>query len=81
VVPVTERFAIWEHVNIQRGVDAYLAAHGRGEAWIGLSGTAVHRPHEDLLSLIAHPMPFRGVRSAPPPTAPSPSGRRRTPRW
>ena len=61
MVPVTERFAIWEHVNIQRGVDAYLAAHGRGEAWIGLSGTAVHRPHEDLLSLIAHPMPFRGV--------------------
>ena len=26
VVPVTERFPSWEHVNIQRGVDAYLAA-------------------------------------------------------
>ena len=29
VVPVTERFPLWEHVNVQRGVDAYLAAHGR----------------------------------------------------
>ena len=27
VVPVAERFPSWEHVNIQRGVDAYLASH------------------------------------------------------
>ena len=27
IVPVTERFPKWEHVNVQRGVDAYLAAH------------------------------------------------------
>jgi hypothetical protein len=26
IVPVTERFPKWEHVNVQRGVDAYLAA-------------------------------------------------------
>ena len=25
IVPVTERFPKWEHVNVQRGVDAYLA--------------------------------------------------------
>jgi hypothetical protein len=43
VVPVTERFPIWEHVNVQRGVDAYLAAHGSDGAWIGLSG-ATRRP-------------------------------------
>jgi hypothetical protein len=57
VVPVTERFAIWEHVNVQRGVDAYLAAHGSGGAWIGLSG-AMHRPHENMLSLITAAAPF-----------------------
>jgi DNA polymerase III delta prime subunit len=52
VVPVSERFAIWENVNVQRGVDAYLAAHGSGESWVGVPG-AGHRPHEDMLSLIA----------------------------
>ena len=26
IVPVTERFPIWDHVNVQRGVNAYLAA-------------------------------------------------------
>ena len=54
VVPVTQRFQIWEHVNVQRGVDAYLAAHGGGEGWIGLAG-AFHRPHENMLSLISAP--------------------------
>jgi len=51
VVPVSERFAIWENVNVQRGVDAYLAARGSGDAWLGVPGAA-HRPHEDLLGLI-----------------------------
>jgi hypothetical protein len=51
VIPVTERFPLWEHVNVQRGVDAYLAAHGSGEGWIGLSG-GFHRPHENMLSLV-----------------------------
>ena len=51
VVPVTERFPLWEHVNVQRGVDAYLAAHGGGEGWIGLAG-GFHRPHENMLSLV-----------------------------
>src|SRR5205809_4452065 len=26
IVPVMERFPKWEHVNVQRGVDAYLTA-------------------------------------------------------
>jgi hypothetical protein len=51
VVPVTERFPLWEHVNVQRGVDAYLAAHGGSEGWIGLAG-GYHQPHENLLSLV-----------------------------
>ena len=29
VLSVAERFPVWEHVNIQRGVEAYLAARGR----------------------------------------------------
>ena len=60
VVPVTERFPSWEHVNIQRGVDAYLAAH-RSDAWFGVSGLG-HRPREDMLSLINMPSPFGDLR-------------------
>ena len=33
VVPVTERFPSWEHVNIQRGVDAYLATQQNDAEW------------------------------------------------
>jgi len=51
VIPVTERFPLWEHVNVQRGVDAYLAAYGSGEAWFGLPG-GYHRPHENMLSTL-----------------------------
>ena len=42
VVPVAERFPIWDHVNVQRGVDAYLAAHGSTGTWFGASGGAHH---------------------------------------
>jgi hypothetical protein len=51
VVPVTEKFPSWEHVNIQRGVDAYLAARQGDAQWFGPSGGG-YRPHEDMLSLI-----------------------------
>jgi DNA polymerase III delta prime subunit len=51
IVPVTERFPTWEHVNLQRGVEAYLAAHGSDGTWFGVSG-AMRRPHEDLMTLI-----------------------------
>ena len=56
VVLVSERFPSWEHVNIQRGVDAYLAAHAVGAQWFGPAGGG-HRPHEDMLSLLSMP-PF-----------------------
>jgi len=61
VVPVTERFPSWEHVNIQRGVDAYLAARQNEADWFGASG-ASQRPHEDMLSIIAMPAPFGPIR-------------------
>ena len=54
VVPVAERFPKWEHVNIQRGVDAYLAAQRSEAEWFGAPG-AGQRPHENMLSLISSP--------------------------
>jgi hypothetical protein len=54
VVLVSARFPIWEHVNVQRGVDAYLAAHATGAQWFGPAGGG-HRPHEDMLSLLSMP--------------------------
>jgi hypothetical protein len=51
IVPVTERFPIWDHVNVQRGVNAYLANHGSTGSWFGVTGVG-HRPGEGLLSLI-----------------------------
>ncbi|MDQ2815941.1 MAG: hypothetical protein M3Z75_29895 [Actinomycetota bacterium] len=60
VVPVTERFASWEHVNIQRGLDAYLASRPSG-TWFGASGLG-HRPREDMLSLLNMPSSFGGLR-------------------
>jgi len=61
VVPVTERFPSWENVNVQRGVDAYLAARHSDPDWFGAAGMG-HRPHEDMLSLINMPAQFSPVR-------------------
>ena len=54
VVPVAERFPKWEHVNVQRGVGAYLAAQHREADWFGAPG-AGQRPHDNMLSLISAP--------------------------
>jgi hypothetical protein len=54
VVLLSEKFPSWEHVNVQRGVDAYLAAHAAGAQWFGPAGGG-HRPHEDMLSLLSMP--------------------------
>lgn len=64
VVLVSERFPSWEHVNIQRGVDAYLAAHAAGAQWFGPPGGG-HRPHEDMLSLLSMPAQAGMVRAVP----------------
>ena len=61
VVPVTERFPAWENVNVQRGVDAYLAERHSDPDWFGAAGLG-HRPHEDMLSLITMPVHFGPVR-------------------
>ena len=61
VVPVTERFPSWENVNVQRGVDAYLAARHSDPDWFGGAGMG-HRPHEDMLSMINMPAHFGPVR-------------------
>src|SRR6516164_8829086 len=56
VVAVHERFQIWDHVNIQRGIDAYLARHGSDGTWFGMA-TGMMRPHQDLLARLATPGP------------------------
>ncbi|HLH85132.1 MAG TPA: ATP-binding protein [Trebonia sp.] len=56
VVAVRERFPIWDHVNVHRGVDAYLERHGSTGTWFGMP-TGMMRPHQDLLSRLAMPGP------------------------
>ena len=56
VIAVHERFDIWDHVNVYRGVDAYLARHGSTGTWFGMA-TGMMRPHQDLLSRLAMPGP------------------------
>jgi hypothetical protein len=81
IVPVTERFPKWEHVNVQRGVDAYLTARQNElaqdeSAWFGAPG-AVVPPHENLLSLLS--MPAQAGASASPVPAASGSWARAPP--
>jgi len=64
VLSVAERFPVWEHVNIQRGVEAYLAARGTAAEWFGAPG-AGFRPHENLLSLITSPESTRFMMGGP----------------
>jgi hypothetical protein len=56
IVPVADEFPPWEQVNAQRGVDAYLAAHGDGDGggWFGVASGGRHM-HEDMVSLIVGP--------------------------
>src|SRR5262245_38676763 len=54
MVLVSVRYSYREQVYVQRGVDAYLAAHAAGAQWFGPAGGG-HRPHEDMLSLLSMP--------------------------
>jgi ATPase family associated with various cellular activities (AAA) len=54
IVSVSEKFALWELVNVQRGVDAYLRAQRREADWFGAPGTG-RQHHEDMLSMISAP--------------------------
>ncbi|GIH22028.1 ATPase [Acrocarpospora phusangensis] len=51
VVNVVERFPTWEHVNLQRGLDAYLAAHTPDAEWFGIAGHG--REHNDIVNMLA----------------------------
>jgi hypothetical protein len=50
VVVVTRSWPMWEHANIQRGVEAYLAEHGTAVDWFGIAGG--QRTHEDLIGML-----------------------------
>ncbi|MGI5272311.1 AAA family ATPase [Nonomuraea sp. CA-218870] len=51
VVNVVAGFPGWEHVNLQRGVDAYLAARTPGAEWFGIAGRG--REHDDIVNMLA----------------------------
>ncbi|MFI6503170.1 AAA family ATPase [Nonomuraea typhae] len=51
IVNVLARFPGWEHANLQRGVDAYLAEHDPQAEWFGLAGHG--REHEDFVNMLA----------------------------
>ncbi|MBL1076148.1 ATP-binding protein [Nocardia sp. 2] len=46
---VNQTWRAWEHANLQRGVDAYLAERGQAD-WFGLSGA--HRSGDDVMGLL-----------------------------
>jgi ATPase family protein associated with various cellular activities (AAA) len=48
---VVERWAGWELVNLQHGVDAYLAEHSPGADWYGVAGGSM-RGHHDLVDML-----------------------------
>jgi hypothetical protein len=50
---VAESFPAWERANLQRGLDAYLAAHPPQAEWFSLSSP--DRDYEDLATAISRP--------------------------
>src|SRR5690606_24296293 len=54
VVNVVAAFPGWEHVNLQRGVDAYLAAHSPDAEWFVSAGQArEHAAYETMPAAVA----------------------------
>lgn len=47
---VLARMPGWEHANLQRGVDAYLAEHSPDATWFGVGGAS--RAHTDLVDML-----------------------------
>ncbi|MEC3916653.1 ATP-binding protein [Nocardia sp. CDC160] len=52
VTMVTADWPNWEHVNVQRGVDAYVAERGSAPEWFGIAGA--QRSGDDLMGLLTH---------------------------
>lgn len=57
---ITTNFAAWELVNLQRGIDAYLAARSPHAEWSGITGSGRH--HQDLIDMLNHPDQHGGYR-------------------
>ncbi|PZG41199.1 ATPase [Spongiactinospora gelatinilytica] len=54
VISVSETFPRWEHANLQRGVDAYLARYSPGAEWFGISGESRHGyDYADMLTMMS----------------------------
>ncbi|MFI6392705.1 AAA family ATPase [Nonomuraea sp. NPDC050540] len=51
IANVIATFPAWEHVNLQRGIDAYLAEHAPHAQWFGVAGQG--REHEDFVNMLA----------------------------
>ena len=45
VVTVSHDYKGWEHANLQRGIDAYLAERSPGAEWFGIAGAERHYDH------------------------------------
>lgn len=54
VPTVTARFEGWEHANVHRGIEAYLAEHSPGAEWRGISGNKTHMSVVDMLGPQQH---------------------------
>lgn len=52
VTMVTQEWPGWEHANVQRGVDAYVAECGSAPDWFGIAGA--QRSGDDLMGLLTH---------------------------
>ncbi|MFI6097505.1 AAA family ATPase [Lentzea sp. NPDC051213] len=50
VPTVTARFEGWEHANVHRGIEAYLAEHSPEAQWHGIIGNRSHMSLVDMLS-------------------------------
>ncbi|HEX3782895.1 MAG TPA: ATP-binding protein [Pseudonocardiaceae bacterium] len=48
---VSVSFGSWEHVNLQLGLDAYLAAYTPSAEWFGVAGGG--RSHQDIIDMLA----------------------------
>lgn len=48
---VAKTYGSYDHVNLQRGVDAYLAEHSPDAEWFGISGGG--RSHQDVVEMLA----------------------------
>ena len=49
VLTIEENYLDWEHASLQRGVEAYLAAHSPDAEWFGIAGADRHFESLDAL--------------------------------